>query len=128
MAEQTRRDPPGAVEEEYEDLLPTMAEKLEAAEFVEELCRGFRLLADAGRGLITPESLERNAALLGMGGMTRGDAEAMVREGDMDGDGALNETEFCVLMVRLSPEMMRDAEAWLEEAISQEIAKPTPCV
>ncbi|CAH8386981.1 unnamed protein product [Eruca vesicaria subsp. sativa] len=45
----------------------------------------------------------------------------MVREGDLDGDGALNQTEFCVLMVRLIPQMMEDAETWLEEAISQEL-------
>uniref|UniRef100_A0A1D1XIL7 Calcium-binding protein KIC n=1 Tax=Anthurium amnicola TaxID=1678845 RepID=A0A1D1XIL7_9ARAE len=109
---------------EYEDLLPTMAEKLEADDFVSELCAGFRLLADAGRGLITPESLMGNAALLGMEGMTREDAAAMVREGDLDCDGALNQTEFCVLMVRLSPGMMRDAEAWLEKAILRELANP----
>ncbi|CAL9087405.1 unnamed protein product [Musa textilis] len=111
--------------EEYEDLLPVMAERLEAEQFVSELCGGFRLLAEPGRGVITPESLRRNAAALGMAGMTAEDAAAMVREGDMDGDGALNEKEFCVLMVRLSPEMMADAEAWLEKAIEREALRPT---
>lgn len=43
----------------------------------------------------------------------------MVREGDLDGDGALDENEFCILMVRLSPEMMQDAETWLEKALKQ---------
>ncbi|XP_009389387.2 calcium-binding protein KIC-like [Musa acuminata AAA Group] len=111
--------------EEYEDLLPVMAERLEAEQFVSELCGGFRLLAEPGRGVITPESLRRNAAALGMAGMTAEDASAMVREGDMDGDGALDEKEFCVLMVRLSPEMMADAEAWLEKAIEREVLRPT---
>ncbi|RZS18051.1 hypothetical protein BHM03_00050284 [Ensete ventricosum] len=111
--------------EEYEDLLPVMAERLEAEQFVSELCGGFRLLAEPGRGVITPESLRRNAAALGMAGMTAEDSAAMVREGDMDGDGALNEKEFCVLMVRLSPEMMADAEAWLEKAIEREVLRPT---
>ena len=50
-------------------------------------------------------------------------AKAMLREGDLDGDGALNETEFCILMVRLSPEMMPDAEAWLQKALDQELRK-----
>lgn len=107
----------------YEDLLPVMAEKLDVEAFVGELCGGFRLLSDLDRGLITPESLKQNSALLGMEGMSKEDAEAMVREGDLDGDGALNETEFCILMVRLSPGMMEDAEAWLDKALEQELSK-----
>ncbi|PQQ21703.1 calcium-binding protein KIC [Prunus yedoensis var. nudiflora] len=108
---------------EYQDLLPVMAEKLDVESFVSELCGGFRLLADPRRGLITPESLKKNSAYLGMEGMSKEDAEAMVGEGDLDGDGALNETEFCILMVRLSPEMMEDAETWLEKALVQETQK-----
>ncbi|XP_057981505.1 calcium-binding protein KIC-like [Malania oleifera] len=104
--------------EYYEDLLPVMADKLNVEGFVSELCGGFRLLADGERGLITPESLRRNAGVLGMEGMSREESEEMVREGDLDGDGALDETEFCILMVRLSPEMMQDAEAWLQKALS----------
>ncbi|XWS46267.1 hypothetical protein CRYUN_Cryun14cG0050300 [Craigia yunnanensis] len=108
---------------EYEDLLPVMAEKLDVEAFVSELCGGFRLLADQERGLITPESLRRNSALLGMEGMSKEEAEGMVREGDLDEDGALNQTEFCILMVRLSPGMMEDAETWLQKAIDQELRK-----
>lgn len=107
--------------EEFEDLLPVMAEKMGAEEFVSELCGGFRLLSDQGRGAITAESLRRNAVMMGLPEMTAEEAEAMVREGDLDGDGALNEAEFCILMVRLSPGMMADAEAWLERAIQREI-------
>ncbi|KAJ6822757.1 uncharacterized protein M6B38_387850 [Iris pallida] len=113
-----------AAEEKYEDLLPVMAEKLEADDFVGELCAGFRLLADAGSARITAESLRRNAGVLGMLGMSAEDAEAMVREGDLDGDGALDETEFCILMVRLSPGMMDDAELWLQKAIDRELTAP----
>lgn len=53
--------------------------------------------------------------------MSKEECEAMVREGDLDQDGTLNETEFCILMVRLSPGMMRDAEAWLKKALEQEL-------
>lgn len=106
---------------EYEDLLPIMAEKLDVETFVSELCGGFKLLADPTSGLITPESLKKNSALLGMEGMSKEDSEAMVKEGDLDRDGSLNETEFCILMVRLSPGMMQDAEAWLDKALEQEL-------
>lgn len=112
-----------AMTSEYEDLLPVMAEKLDVETFVSELCGGFRLLSDLNKGLITPESLRENSAYLGMEGMTKEEAEAMVREGDLDGDGALNETEFCILMVRLSPGMMEDAEFWLDKALEQELTK-----
>ncbi|GAB4861562.1 hypothetical protein Ancab_036755 [Ancistrocladus abbreviatus] len=108
-------------EEQYEDLLPVMAEKLDVEAFVSELCGGFKLLADPMTGLITPESLRKNSVLLGMDGMSKEDAEGMVREGDLDGDGALNEMEFCILMVRLSPGMMEDAEAWLQKALDHEL-------
>ncbi|CAN0889513.1 Calcium-binding protein KIC [Linum grandiflorum] len=100
-----------------------MAEKLEVEDFVKELCGGFQLLSDGDKAVITPESLRRNSGFLGMEGMTTEDAEAMVKEGDLDGDGALNETEFCILMVRLSPGMMDDAEAWLEKAIDFELRR-----
>ncbi|KAK1412194.1 hypothetical protein QVD17_33228 [Tagetes erecta] len=108
---------------DYKDLLPVMADKLEVTTFIDELCGGFRLLADEKTGLITPESLRKNSRFLGMEGMSKEEAEGMVLEGDLDGDGLLNETEFCILMVRLSPEMMEDAELWLEKAIEDEIKK-----
>ncbi|KAG7570721.1 EF-hand domain [Arabidopsis thaliana x Arabidopsis arenosa] len=109
------------METKYEDMLPIMAEKMDVEEFVSELCKGFSLLADPERHLITAESLRRNSGILGIQGMSKEDAQGMVREGDLDGDGALNQTEFCVLMVRLSPEMMEDAETWLEKALTQEL-------
>ncbi|KAL0373842.1 UNVERIFIED_CONTAM: Calcium-binding protein KIC [Sesamum radiatum] len=108
---------------EYQDLLPVMADKLDVDTFVAELCSGFRLLADPAKGLITSTSLQKNCELLGLQGMSEEDAEAMVREGDLDGDGSLNETEFCILMVRLSPGMMEDAETWLDKAIQGELQR-----
>uniref|UniRef100_A0ACD5V9T5 Uncharacterized protein n=1 Tax=Avena sativa TaxID=4498 RepID=A0ACD5V9T5_AVESA len=109
----------------YEDLLPVMAGRLGTAGLLEELRAGFRVLADPARGAITPESLRRSAErVLGVAGMTAEEAEAMVGEGDHDGDGALSEREFCVLMVRLSPGIMADAEGWLEDAIADEMLPP----
>lgn len=118
----TESQPP-AMEAQFEDLLPVMAEKLDVEAFVSELCGGFKLLSDPEMGLITSESLRRNSVLLGMEGMNKEEAEAMIRQGDLDGDGKLNETEFCILMVRLSPGMMEDAEAWLHKALHQELPK-----
>lgn len=111
-------------EREYEDLMSVMAEKLDSDDFMQELSAGFRLLSDERTGLITPVSLLRGAAVaLGLHGMTPEEADAMVKEGDMDGDGALNEAEFCVLMVRLSPGLMADAEALLEREIDVELER-----
>ncbi|KAJ1402149.1 EF-hand domain [Sesbania bispinosa] len=78
------------MEAEFEDLLPVMVEKLDVEAFVSALCGGFKLLADSEMGLITCESLVRNSALLGMDGMSKEDAESMVRHGDLDGDGRLS--------------------------------------
>ncbi|XWS15644.1 hypothetical protein CRYUN_Cryun34aG0019300 [Craigia yunnanensis] len=41
----------------------------------------------------------------------------MLREGDLDGDGALNEMEFCTLILRLSRELMNSSRKLLVEAI-----------
>ncbi|XP_047338686.1 calcium-binding protein KIC-like [Impatiens glandulifera] len=106
---------------EYHDLLTVMADKLDANSFVSELCMGFKMMADPLTGLITSESLRKNSVYLGFDEMiSKEDAEGMVREGDLNGDGALNETEFCILMVRLSPGMMDQAEVWIEKALGQE--------
>ncbi|KAL5972912.1 hypothetical protein ACLOJK_039718 [Asimina triloba] len=106
---------------DFEDFLPLMAEKLGEEGLMSELCNGFRLLMDADKGLITFESLKRNSAVLGLQGMTDDELLSMLREGDMDGDGCLDEMEFCVLMVRMSPELMEDGQRFLEEAIEEEL-------
>ena len=106
---------------EFEDFLPIMAEKLGERDFMAELCNGFRLLADPRLGLITLESLKRNSALLGVDSLTDSELRAMMEEGDLDGDGALNEHEFCVLMVRLSPSFMDEADKWLNKALANDL-------
>ncbi|PKA63688.1 Calcium-binding protein PBP1 [Apostasia shenzhenica] len=111
---------------EFDDFLPTMAEKLGDEGLMAELCNGFRLLMDPARGLITFESLKRNAALLGLAGMRDDELRAMLREGDIDGDGALNEMEFCVLMVRLSPELMEESWRLMDEAFQQAVSSSSP--
>ncbi|CAI0452675.1 unnamed protein product [Linum tenue] len=67
--------------------MPVMAEKLDVEGFVKELCGGFQLLCDSEKGLITAESLRANSELVGMEAMTEQDAEAMAREGDLNGGG-----------------------------------------
>ena len=97
-----------------------MADKLGGDGLIGELCNGFDLLMDGDKGVITFESLKRNSALLGLQDLSDDDLRSMVREGDFDGDGALNQMEFCVLMFRLSPELMADSHAWLDEALRAE--------
>ncbi|XP_010268925.1 PREDICTED: calcium-binding protein PBP1-like [Nelumbo nucifera] len=110
----------------FEDFLPTMASKLGGDGLIAELCNGFRLLMDNEKGLITFESLKRNSALLGLQGMKDDELLSMLREGDMDGDGALNQMEFCALMFRLSPELMDESMRCFEEALTEELADSMP--
>ncbi|KAF8036244.1 hypothetical protein BT93_C2069 [Corymbia citriodora subsp. variegata] len=101
----------------FEDFFPVMVERLGAQGFMEELSKGFRLLMDKEKGVITLESLKRNAGLLGLSGMSDDDVQSMLSEGDLNRDGTLDEREFCVLMFRLSPGLMKGSKEMLEEAI-----------
>lgn len=98
----------------FEDFLPSMAEKLGPDGLIRELCKGFELLMDRKRGLITLESLKRNAPRLGMERLGDDELVEMVREGDLDGDGALDQSEFCILMVRMSPQLMESSNRLLD--------------
>lgn len=116
-----RRPPSAPAAFEFEDLLPMMADRLGGEGLIRELCNGFRLLMDKDRGVITLDSLRRNSALLGLHDLRDDELSSMLREGDFDGDGALSEKEFCVLMFRLSPELMDQSCAWLDQALEHEL-------
>ncbi|KAE8664057.1 Calcium-binding protein PBP1 [Hibiscus syriacus] len=94
---------------EFEELLPVMAENLGGEVLMRELSNGFELLMDKEKGVITVESLKRNAALLGLQDLRHDELVSMVEEGDTDGDGALSEMEFCVLMFRLISGLMEES-------------------
>ncbi|XP_059295123.1 calcium-binding protein KRP1-like [Lycium barbarum] len=101
----------------FEDFFPSMVEKLGSEGFLNELKNGFRVLMDKEREVITFESLKKNSALLGLENMNDDELMCMLREGDLDGDGCLNEREFCVLMVRLSPDLMDKSRMWLAQSV-----------
>ncbi|KAA3478852.1 calcium-binding protein PBP1-like [Gossypium australe] len=105
----------------FEDFFPAMVDKLGAEGFMKELCNGFRLLMDGEKGMITFESLKRNLALLGLQDMDDDEVVCMLREGDLNGDGGLDEMEFCTLMFRLSPSLMKSSKSLLEEALVTEM-------
>ncbi|KAG4981185.1 hypothetical protein JHK84_034766 [Glycine max] len=106
---------------EFEDLLPVIAGKLGGEGLIKELCKGFRLLMDKEKGVITLESLRSNSAMMGLQDLKEEELVSMMREGDLDGDGALSEMEFCVLMFRLSPQLMKDSWFWLQQALQHEL-------
>ncbi|CAO2182684.1 unnamed protein product [Urochloa humidicola] len=93
---------------QFQDFLPVMARKLGVEGLIQELCKGFQLLMEPSTGKITFQSLKRNASRLGLGELRDDELQEMMREGDLDGDGALDQMEFCILMVRLSPELMEE--------------------
>ncbi|KAM7277816.1 hypothetical protein ACFE04_004950 [Oxalis oulophora] len=94
----------GAVD--FQDYLPSIMTQLGAEGLLFELISGFRLLMDGEKGVITFESLKRNSLLLGVEDIKDDEIVCMLTEGDLDGDGALNQMEFCILMFRLSPGLM----------------------
>ncbi|CAN6922787.1 unnamed protein product [Brassica oleracea] len=111
-------------EPSFHDFLPAMAGKLGGEGLIGELCNGFELLMDREKGVITFESLRRNAAVvLGLGDLTDEDVRSMIKEGDFDCDGALNQMEFCVLMFRLSPDLMDASRCLVTEAIEEEYGR-----
>ncbi|XP_042479930.1 calcium-binding protein KRP1-like [Macadamia integrifolia] len=111
----------GTREVVFQDFFPLMIERLGSEGFISELCNGFRLLMDVEKGLITFESLKRNFMFLGLQDLSDDELFCMLREGDLDGDGALNQMEFCILMFRLSPGLMNGSRRWLEEAVVNEL-------
>lgn len=110
----------GTKTNDFQDMLPLMANKLGGDGLIRELCNGFNLLMDSDKGVITFESLKKNSALLGLQNLRDDELMSMLREGDLNGDGALDQMEFCVLMFRLSPELMEESEDLLEIALQHE--------
>ncbi|KAK3424255.1 calcium-binding protein KRP1-like [Eucalyptus grandis] len=102
---------------DFEDYFPSMIVRLGAEGFIGELCNGFQLLMDCEKGLITFESLKRNSFLLGLQDMGDEEFVCMLREGDLDGDGNLNQLEFCILMFRLSPGLMDGSKQWVQAEV-----------
>ncbi|MFS7889387.1 putative EF-hand domain-containing protein [Helianthus anomalus] len=84
------------------------------------MCKGFQLLMDQDKGVITFDSLKKNSSFLGLQDLSDTDLFSMLKEGDFDGDCALSQMEFCVLMFRLSPDLMDQSEFLLEQALEQE--------
>ncbi|XP_009624076.1 calcium-binding protein PBP1-like [Nicotiana tomentosiformis] len=101
---------------EFQDLLPIMARKLGRDGLINELCKGFQILMDGDKGVITLESLKKNSVLLGLQDFSEAELKNMLMEGDMDGDGALDQIEFCILMFRLSPDLLDVAQQLLHKA------------
>ncbi|KAK8643884.1 hypothetical protein V6N13_013161 [Hibiscus sabdariffa] len=99
---------------DFEDYFPSMVERMGREGLIMELCNGFRLLMDGERGLITMESLKKKSVALGL---DDDEIVCMLREGDLDGDGALNQLEFCILMFRLSPGLMdhNGSKQWVQQ-------------
>lgn len=105
---------------DFQDMLPIMANKLGGEGLITELCNGFNLLMDKDKGVITFDSLKKNSAILGLQDLRDDELLSMLNEGDLNGDGALDQMEFCVLMFRLSPDLMAESESWLDLALQQE--------
>ncbi|KAF7805847.1 calcium-binding protein PBP1-like [Senna tora] len=105
----------------FEDLLPMMADKLGGEGLIKELCNGFELLMDKEKGVITLESLRTNSALLGLHELKEDELVMMMKEADLDGDGALTQMDFCVLMFRLSPDLINHCCFYLDQPLQDQL-------
>ncbi|CAN4083897.1 unnamed protein product [Withania somnifera] len=99
----------------FQDWLPIMARKLGGDGLINELCKGYRILMDGDKGVITIDSLKKNSVLMGLQDFSEEELKNMIREGDMDGDGTLDQIEFCILMFRLSPDLLHVAQQLLHQ-------------
>ncbi len=70
-------------------------------------------LIDNIKGDITFESLKRNYALMGLQNLSD-HLRCMLKECEFDGNRALNQMEFCVLMFKLSPKLMEESSLLVE--------------
>ncbi|MCD9559972.1 centrin, EF-hand protein [Datura stramonium] len=104
---------------EFQDLLPIIAIKLGGDGLIFELCKGYQMLMDGEKGVITIDSLKKNSVLMGLQDFSEEELKNMIREGDTDGDGALDQIEFCILMFRLSPDLLHVAQQLLHKAQQQ---------
>ncbi|KAG2376255.1 Calcium-binding protein [Vigna angularis] len=84
---------------DFEDYFPSVIAHMGVEGFIGELCNDFRLLMDVNKGLVTFESLKISNYLLGLD-VRDDEVVGMLMEGDLDGDGALSQMKFCILMFR----------------------------
>ncbi|CAN4102828.1 unnamed protein product [Withania somnifera] len=61
------------------------------------------------------ERLGRNTMNLGLNDLRDDELICMLTEGDLDGDGAFNQMEFCILMFRLSPGLMDGSKKYMDD-------------
>ncbi|KAH7366201.1 hypothetical protein KP509_18G067200 [Ceratopteris richardii] len=111
---------------EFEDYFPQMIEKLGEDGLMQELAKGFHLLADPSSHTITFQSLKSNTVLLGLPQMSDEELHDMVRLGDSNGRGELDLHDFCVTMFRVSPAVMNEAISSIMEGYSSETVYVVP--
>ena len=99
------------------DFLPSMAQKLGAEGLMQELAKGFDILADPSTHTITVSSLRKSCHAHGFVLPSMSDDELldMIRMGDSHANGRqeLDLFGFCVAMIRSSPGLMDQALHWI---------------
>ncbi|KAF6153893.1 hypothetical protein GIB67_023670 [Kingdonia uniflora] len=94
----------------FHDFFSFMLDKMGAQGFMKELSNGYQFLMDKDKWVITFDSLKRNVTYLGLQDLRDDELMCMLKERDLDGDGALNQMEFCILIFRLSPGLIRESK------------------
>lgn len=82
----------------FQDFLNLMVRKMRDTDTEEELIEAFQVFDREGNGLITAQELRHVMTNLGEK-LTAEEADEMIREADVDGDGQINYEEFVKMMM-----------------------------
>lgn len=82
----------------FPDFLNLMVRKMRETDTEEELIEAFQVFDREGNGLITAQELRHVMTNLGEK-LSAEEADEMIREADVDGDGQINYEEFVKMML-----------------------------
>ena len=91
-------DSDGSGKIEFKEFLELFARKMKDPDTEEDLIEAFKIFDKDGNGVISAQELRHVMTTLGER-LTEDEADEMIREADIDGDGYINYHEFVRIMM-----------------------------